>query len=277
MPKSYEYLMISHPSQYVTHVQMNRPDFKNAINRKMNEEICDLFEDLSVDANTRVIILSGHGKSFCAGIDLKESLNMVSGAVEGDDTARMARRIREKFRENQKTYNVIAECPKPIITAIHGQCIGAGMDLIALSDIRYATSDTQFSMKDVDIAMTADPNTLSRLPRICGNESWIRELVFTARKFDAEEALQHDLILKVYDTFEGLIKGAERLAVNMSERSPVALQSAKIFLEYGRDHTTEDALLFSAAWNQSQLQTEDLQKAAQAAAADDAQPQYSKL
>ncbi|TKR87077.1 hypothetical protein L596_011543 [Steinernema carpocapsae] len=276
--KSYEYLLVTRPSQFVAHVQLNRPELKNAINHKMNEELGDVFEELSVDPDTRAIIISGCGKSFCAGIDLKESLNIVNSALEGEDAARMARRIREKFKESQKTLNAISECPKPIIAAIHGQCIGGGMDLIALSDIRYATTDAQFSMKEVDIAMTADPNTLSRLPRICGNESWIRELVFTARTFDAEEALQYDLILKVYDSHAEVIKGAERVSLTMSNRSPVAIQSAKTFMEYARDHSVEDSLRFSAAWNQSQLQTEDVHKAAQTALLDEQhQPQYSKL
>ena len=77
----------------------------------------------------------------------------------------------------------------PVIAAIHGFCIGAGVDLVTACDIRVCAADTKFSIKEVDIGLAADIGTLQRFQKVVGNGSWTRELTYTARFFDAQEAL----------------------------------------------------------------------------------------
>jgi len=86
---------------------------------------------------------------------------------------------------------------QPVISAIHGACIGAGIDMITAADIRYCSKDAYFSVKEVDVGLAADVGTLQRLPKVVGNQSLVRELVFTARKFLADEALSMGLVSRV--------------------------------------------------------------------------------
>ncbi|XP_025051315.1 delta(3,5)-Delta(2,4)-dienoyl-CoA isomerase, mitochondrial [Alligator sinensis] len=124
----------------------------------------ECFAHLAQDPACRAIVLSGAGKLFTAGIDLAEMASVFMMA-EGDDTARRAWHLRKKIREYQERVT----CPKPVIAAVHGACIGAGVDLISACDIRYCTEDAWFKSKEVDIGLAADVGTLQRLPRIMGN------------------------------------------------------------------------------------------------------------
>lgn len=89
-----------------------------------------------------------------------------------------------------------------MIAAVHGACIGAGVDMISAADIRYASSDAYFQIKETDIGMAADVGTLQRFPKIMGSDSLVRELVYTARKFPATEALESGFISRILDNEE---------------------------------------------------------------------------
>lgn len=92
-------------------------------------------------------------------------------------------------------------CSKPVIAAVHSGCIGAGIDMITAADIRYCTEDAWFTVKEVEIGMAADVGTLQRLPKVIGNQSLVRELCFTGRKFTSKEAFDFGLVSKVYFKF----------------------------------------------------------------------------
>lgn len=88
-------------------------------------------------------------------------------------------------------------CYKPVIVGIHSACVGAGVDLITAADIRYCTDDAWFQVKEIDIGMAADVGTLQRLPKVIGNQSLVRELCLTGRKFDSKEAHAAGLVSRV--------------------------------------------------------------------------------
>uniref|UniRef100_A0A7E4V4A4 Delta(3,5)-Delta(2,4)-dienoyl-CoA isomerase, mitochondrial n=1 Tax=Panagrellus redivivus TaxID=6233 RepID=A0A7E4V4A4_PANRE len=276
--KNFEHLIVMRLAPFVTNVQLNRPAQRNALNGHLWQEIGAVFNFLSTDPDTRVVIISGNGKAFCAGLDLKDSQDILQTPTDAsDDPARRARRFREKIVSYQAAFKAIEDCPKPVIAAIHGSCIGGGVDLITACDIRVACSETVFCIKEVDIGMAADTGSLNRLPKICGNESWVREIALTARRFDETEALQHDLISKVYDNRDDMIKGCEKLAISIASKSPVAIQGTKVILNYSRDHSVTDSLNFVANWNMSQLMTEDIPKAALAVFNKQPPPNFAKL
>ena len=130
--------------------------------------------------------------SFCSGLDLKESQEFFSPQEDNiEDLARRARKLREKIVNFQASFNVIEASTKPVIAAVHGACFGGGIDLISCCDIRIAAIGSTFSVKEVDIGLAADTGSLNRLPKICGNESWIKEVSYTARIFNEKEALQY--------------------------------------------------------------------------------------
>ncbi|XP_036602209.1 delta(3,5)-Delta(2,4)-dienoyl-CoA isomerase, mitochondrial [Trichosurus vulpecula] len=260
----YESLKVTEAGDHVLHVEINRPEKRNAMNKAFWREMVECFNKIAKDPHCRAVVFSGAGKMFSSGIDLMD----MSGELiqpQGQDTARVSWNLREFIAQHQETFNVIEKCPKPVIAAIHGGCIGAGVDLITACDIRYCAEDAWFQVKEVDIGLAADVGTLQRLPRVMGSQSLVNELVFTARKMMADEAVSSGLVSRVFKDRESLLAGALALADEISSKSPVAVQSSKVNLIYSRDHSVPESLNFMTAWNMSMLQTEDIVKSVQAA------------
>ncbi|CEJ01927.1 hypothetical protein RMCBS344292_15947 [Rhizopus microsporus] len=155
----------------VAHVQLNRPKRLNTLNPQMVVDIRQLFTEIADDNNVLSIVISGAGRVFTAGLD-----------CEAEDIARKVYRTRPFVKNFQDAFTAIERCPKPVIAAIHGACIGGGVDLITACDIRYCTKDAFFSVKEVDVGLAADVGTLQRLPKVIGNHSLVRELCYSARK-----------------------------------------------------------------------------------------------
>ncbi|XP_056297475.1 delta(3,5)-Delta(2,4)-dienoyl-CoA isomerase, mitochondrial [Pseudoliparis swirei] len=259
----YTTLAISHPAESVTHVELNRPEKRNAMNRAFWSEMVECFNEIAGDPSCRVVVFSAAGKVFTAGIDLMDMAGDVLNP-EGDDAARIAWNMRKIITKYQETFSVIEKCPKPVVVAIHGACIGGGIDLITACDIRLCTEDAWFQVKEVDIGLAADVGTLQRLPKVIGSRSLVNELALTARKMFADEAKSSGLVSRVFPDKEAMMAAALELAGEIAGRSPVAVQGTKINLIYSRDHSVAEALDYMATWNMSMLQTQDVMKSAQA-------------
>ncbi|XP_057568706.1 delta(3,5)-Delta(2,4)-dienoyl-CoA isomerase, mitochondrial [Hippopotamus amphibius kiboko] len=260
---SYESLRVTPAQKHVLHVQLNRPEKRNAMNKAFWSEMVVCFNKIAEDADCRAVVISGAGKMFSSGIDF---VDMASGLLKppGDDVARISWHLRSLLSRYQETFSVIEKCPKPVIAAIHGGCIGAGVDLITACDIRYCTQDAYFQVKEVDLGLAADVGTLQRLPRVIGNQSLVNELAFTARKMMADEALDSGLVSRVFPDKEVMLDAVVALAAEISSKSPVAVQGTKINLLYSRDHSVTDSLNYMKSWNMSMLQSEDVVKSVQA-------------
>ncbi|XP_028680458.1 delta(3,5)-Delta(2,4)-dienoyl-CoA isomerase, mitochondrial [Erpetoichthys calabaricus] len=261
---NYETLLVSRPRENVLHVELNRPNKMNAMNQAFWREMVECFNAIAADTDCRAVVVSGAGKCFTAGIDL---MDMASNVLqpEGDDAARMAWNLRRKICAYQESFTVIEKCPKPVLVAVHGACIGGGVDLITACDIRFCSKDAWFQVKEVDIGLAADVGTLQRLPKVIGSHSLVSELVYTARKMMSDEAQSCGLVSRVFPDKETLIEGALDMASEIASRSPVAVQGTKINMVYSRDHGVPEGLQYIATWNMSMLQTTDLMKSAQAA------------
>ncbi|KAM4566341.1 delta(3,5)-Delta(2,4)-dienoyl-CoA isomerase, mitochondrial isoform 2-T4 [Odontesthes bonariensis] len=259
----YTTLAISRPAESITHVELHRPEKRNAMNKAFWSEMVECFNEIADDPDCRVVVVSGAGKIFTAGIDL---MDMASDVLQppGDDTARVSWNIRKIIRKYQETFSVIEKCPKPVVVAVHGACVGGGVDLITACDIRLCTQDAWFQVKEVDIGLAADVGTLQRLPKVIGSRSLVNELALTARKLFADEAKSSGLVSRVFADKEAMMAGALEMAGEMAGRSPVAVQGTKINLIYARDHSVAEGLDYMATWNMSMLQTQDVMKSAQA-------------
>nr|KAF6289889.1 enoyl-CoA hydratase 1 [Pipistrellus kuhlii] len=224
----------------------------------------ECFNKIAQDADCRAVVISGEGKMFTSGIDL---VDMASDLLQphGDDVARISWYLRNLISRYQETFSVIEKCPKPVIAAIHGGCIGGGVDLVTACDIRYCAQDAFFQVKEVDVGLAADVGTLQRLPRVIGNQSLVNELAFTARKMMADEALSSGLVSRIFPDKDVMLDAAFNLAAEISSKSPVAVQGTKINLLYSRDHSVAEGLNFMSSWNMSMLQTQDIVKSVQAA------------
>ena len=242
----------------IAHVQINRPEKVNAMNAAFWSEIIDIFQWIDETDAVRVVVLSGAGKHFSAGIDLMMLASIANDF--GKDVGRNARLLRRKILELQASFNAVDTCRKPVLAAIQGYCIGGAIDLISACDMRYAAEDAQFSIKEIDIGMAADVGTLQRLPRIIG-DGMLRELAYTGRTFGAEQAREIGLVNRVYPDTESLLDGVMGIAREIAAKSPIAIAGTKAMISYMRDHTVNDGLEYVATWNSAMLQSNDLRVA----------------
>lgn len=180
----------------------------------------------------------------------------------GDDPARRAMLMTAWIREFQDALTQMEKCHKPVIAAVHNVAYGLAVDLLSAVDVRFAADDVRFSVKEVDAGLAADIGTLQRFPKIVGNDSWVRELTYTGREFDAKEALQHGFVSKIVPGGkEAVFKEAIKTATIMAEKSPVALRLTKQTLLHSRDHSVQDGLEYIAALNGAGLQSHEIPEA----------------
>jgi enoyl-CoA hydratase/carnithine racemase len=145
-----------------------------------------------------------------------------------------------------------------VIACIHGACVGGGVDLVCAADVRFASADATFVVKEVEVGLAADLGTLQRLPRLVGNDSLVRELAFTARPWPAEEAARHGFVSAVLPDRDAMRARAMATAQRIAALSPVAVSGTKAQLNYSRGRPVADGLAFAAAWNSGMLQTGDI-------------------
>ncbi|TVO68068.1 crotonase/enoyl-CoA hydratase family protein [Denitromonas ohlonensis] len=246
----------------IARIAFNRPDCANALDAELWDAMRRAFQWADDTDAVRVVVLAGEGKHFCAGIDLA-LLAGVPARIRHADPARAQEKLRRLILDMQDCVSAIARCRKPVIAAIQGACIGGGVDIVTACDMRYASAEARFSVREIDMAMAADVGTLQRLPRLIP-DGIARELAFTGREFGATEAAQLGLVNRVFDTPEALSAGVEKIAQAITGKSPLAIRGTKAVMDYSRDHSIEDGLRFVANWNASALLTRDMQVAAQA-------------
>ncbi|PSS57720.1 crotonase/enoyl-CoA hydratase family protein [Pseudomonas sp. BBP2017] len=242
----------------IAHVQINRPEKYNAMNAPFWSEIVEIFKWIDDTDAVRAVVISGAGKHFSAGIDL---MLLASVANElGKDVGRNARLLRRTILRMQASFNAVDKCRKPVLAAIQGYCIGGAIDLVSACDMRYCSKDAQFSIKEIDMGMAADVGTLQRLPRIIG-DGVMRELAYTGRNVEADEAQRIGLVNRVYDDHQALLEGVFAIAAEIAGKSPIAVAGTKEMLSYMRDHRIDDGLEYIATWNAAMLQSTDLRVA----------------
>jgi len=264
--QKYSKLKITEPAKHVVNVQLNRPEKLNAVDIAMFNEIKDCFDKLNRDRYFRSVILSASGRVFCSGIDLQSFQSLLSQeSRENHDHARKAFEIRNMIHDVQDCVLSVAQCQKPVIASIHGKCIGAGMDIISFTDIRYCSKDAAFCVKEVALGLAPDIGSLQGLQKIVGNHSWVRELIFTAKEVYSGEAKEMGLVSKICEDNSALQESVVEVAKQIASKSPVAVQGSKVCLNYSQEHSTYDGLRYNANWNMSALQSEDLIKSVMAA------------
>lgn len=158
----------------------------------------------------------------------------------------------------------------------HGISFGLAIDMSCCADIRICSADTKFSVKEVDIGIAADIGTLTRLPKIVGNHSWVKDVALTARVFGAEEALKFGFVSRVLENKAKAVEEGLKIATLLASKSPVAVQGTKEVLNFSREHNTADGLNYVGVWNSSALHTNDV-KSALLSGIQKRAPTFSKL
>lgn len=204
-----------------------------------------IFHRLSEDSNVRSILLTGSGdRAFTSGLDVQaaSSSGPLSPTNSKGDPARTALGVRTHILEFQSAITAVESCSKPVIVLLHGISFGLAIDLSCAADIRIASKDARMCVKEVDIGLAADIGTLSRLPKVVGSGSWVKEVCLSAREFGADEAMRVGFVSQVVnDKADGVEKGLA-LAKLIAEKSPVAVLGTKELLNYSRDHTVLEGM-----------------------------------
>jgi enoyl-CoA hydratase len=240
----------------VARIELNRPDKANAMEAAMWQEIRLAMRWLDETPAARVGVIAGAGRHFTAGIDLS-LLGGIQASIRGDCEARSREKLRLLILDLQDTLSSIERCRKPVIAEIHGACVGGGIDLVTACDMRYCSADAAFSVKEIDVGMTADVGTLQRLPKIVG-EGLARELAYTGRNVGGEEAATIRLVNRCYASHDELKAGVAGIANAIAAKSPISVRGCKEMITYARDHSVADGLNYIATWNAAMLMSMDL-------------------
>jgi enoyl-CoA hydratase len=235
---------------------LDRPEKHNAISHEMWLDFPRAIAAVAANQESRALIIAGRGDNFCVGIDLKST-----GLTPDTSTASGCLTQLEITKSYQDAMTAIADCPVPVIVATHGYCLGAGVDLITACDIRLATANTLFGVRETKIGIVADVGTLQRLPKII-NPGHVAELVYTGRDFDAEYAEKIGLVTSVYPDSEATYAAALKLAQEIAGNPALAVRGSKFILQQSEDMTTEQSLMLNGLWTMAtSLNSSDLKEA----------------
>jgi enoyl-CoA hydratase len=235
---------------FVATLWLDDPDRRNAMGAAFWSDLPVVMAELGTDPEVRAVVLAAKGKHFTAGIDLGM---LASGTDDNRSFLAMVTRL-------QASITSVADCPKPVIAAVHGACIGGGIDLITACDVRLASTDAVFSVRETKMAIVADVGTLQRLPRVIG-AGHAAELIYTGKDVDAARAKEIGLVNDVLADHEAVVKAARAMAAEIAANSPLAVQGSKAILRRGADLTVAQGLDLVALWNTAFIHSEDLREA----------------
>ncbi len=253
---SFDHLEIDQNGHVAT-LWLNRPEKLNALSDDMWRDIPEAVARLDEDETVRGIVLAGRGKAFTVGIDLAL---LTSLQPTGSSPAEGNQKIYAEIKRLQSTVSSFATTAKPVIAAVHGYCLGAGANLISACDIRLASTDAIFSIRETKMGLVADIGALQRLPAIVGN-GVTAEMAMTGADYPASWARENGLVNRVFDDHDALMTGAHDLAASIAANSPLVTQGIKRILQANDGRTVDQALDYMAQWNSSFLVSNDLMEA----------------
>jgi len=248
--------------QHVATLWLDREEARNAMGSALWRDLLRATAALGANETIRVLVIAAKGPHFSVGLDLKEASQRWLHD-EGESTPRSAsiNITYDYVRIMQDSITSICELPYPVIAAVHGYCIGAGVDFISACDIRLASGDAVFSVREAKVALVADLGSLQRLPKIIG-AGHMAELAFTGKDISAERAAQIGLVNSVHGTgASDVLAAAHELAREIAANSPLAVRGTKSVLNANDGHTVHEGLVFAARWNTMHLHSNDLKEA----------------
>jgi len=238
-------------------VWLCNPEKRNAMGPAFWSELPQVMAEVGADTELAAVALCAEGPAYSVGLDLKAMMGTLS---HPGSEAQKREALMAEIRRLQDSITSVARCPLPVVTALHGYCIGGGVDLASACDVRVAASDLVLSVREVRVAMVADVGTLQRLPRIVG-QGHVSELAYTGKDIGAERCRAIGLVNDVYDSPTAAIEAAHALADEMAANSPLVLRGVKKVMRYSEEHSIEEGLDYVALYNSAFLFSEDLTEA----------------
>jgi len=240
---------------HVATVSLNRVKTLNALSYELATEITEMFHGLSARDDVWVVILKSNARIFSAGLDLMDAMSR--GLV---GTPKNLLDIPAHEKNIFECCHAIEECKKPVIACVHSMCVGAGLDIISSCDLRVCTADATFSLREARIGIVADMGVLQRLPHIIG-QGYTRQMAYTGRFFSAAEVERMGLVLEVFPDSDAMLAGAKKLAEEILECAPLAVQNTKEVMNYSRFASVKDGISLAVHKNMLLLATEDCKEA----------------
>ncbi len=249
---------------HVATLWLDRPEKRNALGPAFWDDLPEAMAAIGGDPSVRAVVIAARGPHFSVGLDLVAMSGLMGGGMDGDgprpSVAARAWRSRAEIVRLQESVTSVADCTVPVIAAVHGWCIGGGVDLIAACDIRLASADAQFSVRETRIAIVADLGSLQRLPGIIGR-GHVAELAYTGKDITAARAEVIGLVNHVCPDADAVVADARAMAAEIAANSPLAVQGTKAVLVAGEDRTVAEGLDYVATWNAAFLASDDLAEA----------------
>ena len=209
------------------------PGKGNAMGPAFWSEMPEVFARLDADRDVRAIVLTGSGKNFSYGLDVPAMGGSLAGVLADGAMARPRAEFHQTILRMQGAISAVADCRTPTVASVHGWCIGGGVDLISAVDIRYASADAKFSVREVKLAMVADVGSLARLPLIL-SDGHLRELALTGKDIDAARAEKIGLVNDVFDDADASLAGAHATAAEIAANPPLTVNGIKDVLDQQR-------------------------------------------
>jgi len=249
---------------HVATLWLDRPEKRNAMGPAFWADLPVAMAAIGADPSVRAAVIAARGPHFSVGLDLVSMAGIGVATVAADGTrpsmATRAWRARAEVTRLQASVTAVADCPVPVIAAVHGWCIGGGVDLIAACDIRLASADAQFSVRETKIAIVADLGSLQRLPAIIG-KGHVAELALTGKDISAGRAADIGLVNHVSADAGAVLADARAMAAEIAANSPLAVQGTKAVLAACEDRSVSEGLDYVATWNSAFLASDDLAEA----------------
>ncbi len=240
---------------------LDRPEKRNALGTAFWTDLPRFMAHVDQDDEVRCVVLAAEGPHFSVGLDL--STFGAQTAPPSGSAGRVAanRGLFESVLSMQASVTSIAACRKPVVAAVHGYCLGGGVDVIAACDVRLASDDAVFSVRETKVAIVADLGSLQRLPRLIG-AGHTAELALTGKDIDAARAREIGLVNDVYPGGASAVrKAAVAMAQEIAANSPLAVQGTKAVLAANDGRTVAEGLEYVAWWNSLYLRSDDLTEA----------------
>lgn len=246
----------------VGRLTLARPASRNAMDAAFWRELPRQVRALDAQGACRCLVIAAEGPHFTSGMDLSVFARpgALGVAPHGGDRATAMEAFRHLVAGLQASFTALERARFPVLAAVQGGCIGAGVDLVSACDVRYAAADAFFQVQEINIAMTADVGTFPRLARLMA-EGAVRELAYTGRRLPAEEAHRLGLVTAVLPDAPAVLAHAMEAAREIAAKAPVAIAGSKVMLNYARDHATADALDYVAVWQTGMLSAEHMREA----------------
>ncbi|MBW1714647.1 MAG: enoyl-CoA hydratase/isomerase family protein [Deltaproteobacteria bacterium] len=239
-------------------ITLRRPEKRNALDFALWLSLSEVLRKAVQDSEVRVILLKGAGDSFCSGLDLSPT-NEVIRLLSEKPSADQKIRLFDIIKRVQAIYTELEVLRVPTIAVIQGHCLGAGLELVCSCDMRFCSSDALFGLPEPRFGIITDIGGLQRLPKVVGRGK-AREMAFRGHSIGADEAKRIGLVNEVFDTQEMLFVQASKIGKEIAVNAPLAVQGAKEVLLHSEDVSASRSLEYNAARSAMILPSGDLQE-----------------